>query len=236
MPFLDFGTRFSRDICLYRLCELKGSVERTLPPAARGICPLVVNKIFVSRGSMDLSGITLETKQHHGPEQSASCRRSAAALTMRSVTHYFRQRVVNRPLGVAGPQREPNTNRRKQMRYPLRASVVYRWRDTAGMRRCGRGWTQDVSEEGVLVCSEDCPAVGELLDLVLRVPTLRKPVPAPPLRMDMKAKVIRILNDTGERKNLGFAARRRDGAGAKEGKSERPTLPYQAFAVGPRAN
>ena len=122
------------------------------------------------------------------------------------------------------------------MRYPLRASVVYRWRDSDGMRRCGRGWTQDVSEEGVLVCSENCPAVGELLDLVLRVPTLRKPAPAPALRMDMKAKVIRILNDTGERKNLGFAARRRDGAGAMESKSERPTLPYHVLAVGPRAN
>ena len=129
-----------------------------------------------------------------------------------------------------------NTNRRKQMRYPLRASVVYRWRDSDGMRRSGRGWTQDVSEEGVLVCSEDCPAVGELLDLALRVPTLRTPVPAPALRMDMKAKVIRILSEAGEGKNLGFAARRRDGARALESKSERPTLPYRALALGLRAN
>jgi len=122
------------------------------------------------------------------------------------------------------------------MRYPLRASVVYRWRDSDGTRRCGRGWTQDVSEGGVLVCSENCPAVGELLDLALRVPTLRTPVPAPALRMDMKAKVIRILNDTGEGKNLGFAARRRDGAGAMESKSEHPTLPFHAVALGLRAN
>ena len=122
------------------------------------------------------------------------------------------------------------------MRYPLRASVVYRWRDSDGMRRCGRGWTQDVSEEGVLVCSENCPAVGELLDVALRVPTLRTPVPAPALRMDMKAKVIRILSEAGEGKNLGFAARRRDGARALESKSERPTLPYRALALGLRAN
>jgi hypothetical protein len=49
--------------------------------------------------------------------------------------------------------------------------------------------------------------------------------------MDMKAKVIRILSDTGEGKNLGFAARRRDGARALESKSEQPTLPYHALAL-----
>jgi len=54
--------------------------------------------------------------------------------------------------------------------------------------------------------------------------------------MDLKAKVIRILNDTGEGKNLGFAARRRDGAGAMESRSEHPTLPYHALALGLRAN
>jgi hypothetical protein len=101
MPSLDFGTRFSRDICLYRLSGFRGPAQRKLPLAKRGNCPLIANKIFVSRGATDLRGTTSETKQHRGPEQSASCRRSAAALTMRSVTHYFRQCVANRPFGFA---------------------------------------------------------------------------------------------------------------------------------------
>jgi len=56
------------------------------------------------------------------------------------------------------------------------------------------------------------------------------------LRMQMKARVIRILNDTVEGKNFGFAARRRDGAGAMEGNPQRSTSPYHALAAGPRAN
>ena len=67
MPFLDFGTRFSRDICLYRLSGFKGPVERNLPLAKRGNCPLIANKIFVSRGSMDLRGITSEQNNTVGP-------------------------------------------------------------------------------------------------------------------------------------------------------------------------
>lgn len=122
------------------------------------------------------------------------------------------------------------------MRYPLRASVVYQWRDSNGMERSGRGWTRDVSEEGVLVSSEDRPALGELVDLVLRLPTMRSPIPAPALRMDMKARVIRLVTDAGEGRNLGFAARRGECAGAMEGKSHGSTLSYQSLAAGPRAN
>src|SRR5215469_5036094 len=107
MPSLDFGTRFSRDICLYRLSGFRGPVERNFPLAKRGNCPLIANKIFVSRGATDLRGTTSETKQHRGPEQCASCRRSAAALTMRSVTHCFRQCVANRPLRLCRARREP---------------------------------------------------------------------------------------------------------------------------------
>lgn len=98
------------------------------------------------------------------------------------------------------------------MRYPLRASIVYRWRDEKGIERRGRGWTQDVSEEGVLVSSDNCPAVGDCVDLILRVPSLRTPVPAPTLRMDMNAKVVRVLTDAHEGKNLGFAVRKRHAA------------------------
>jgi hypothetical protein len=122
------------------------------------------------------------------------------------------------------------------MRYPLRAAVVYRWRDADGTERCGRGRTQDLSEEGVMVSSENCPAVGEPVDLVLRVPTTRSPVPAPPLRMNMKARVVRLQGEGTEGKNLGFAVHRWDCAGATESKSQRPTLSYVGLGAGLRAN
>ena len=120
------------------------------------------------------------------------------------------------------------------MRYPLRASVIYRWRDGDGMERRGKGWTHDLSEEGVMVSSEDCPALGEPVDLVLRVSTTRSPIPAPALRMNMKAKVVRLLSDGTEGKSLGFAVHRRDCAGAVESKSQESTGSYLGLAAGPR--
>lgn len=112
------------------------------------------------------------------------------------------------------------------MRYPLRASIVYRWRDGEGMERRGRGWTQDISEEGVLVSSENCPAVGDSVDLILRVPSLRSPVPAPTLRMDMSAKVVRVLTDAQDGKNLGFAVRKRGTATVGDKSSRQLTWEY----------
>lgn len=67
MPFLDFGTRFCRDICLYRLWKFRGPVERNLPLAKRGNCPLIANKIFVSRGSMDLRELPRKQNNTVGP-------------------------------------------------------------------------------------------------------------------------------------------------------------------------
>jgi len=122
------------------------------------------------------------------------------------------------------------------MRYPLRASVAYRWRDANGTERCGRGWTQDLSEEGVMVSSDNCPALGEPVDLVLRVPTTRSPMPAPALRMNMKARVVRLESPGAEGKNLGFAVHSRDCAGPMESKSQRSTLSYLGSGAGLRAN
>ena len=67
MPFLDFGTRFSGDICLYRLWGLRGLVERNLPLAKRGNCPLIGNKIFVSGESTDLRGLPRKQNNTVGP-------------------------------------------------------------------------------------------------------------------------------------------------------------------------
>ena len=63
MPFLDFGTRFARDICLYRLRGFKGSVERTLPLAARGICPSSATRFLYLAGQW--TSVELPWKQNN---------------------------------------------------------------------------------------------------------------------------------------------------------------------------
>ena len=113
-------------------------------------------------------------------------------------------------------QEEGATNGRKHMRYPLRASIVYRWTDGAGVERRGRGWTENVSEEGVLVSTDICPEVGALINLRLRVRSLRVPKTTASLRMEMNARVVRVVNEAQEGKELGFAARKRNFASVPE--------------------
>jgi hypothetical protein len=50
------------------------------------------------------------------------------------------------------------------------------------------------------VSSGNCPATGDFVDLMLRVP-------APALRMEMNAKVVRVLKDMHDGKDMGFAVR-----------------------------
>jgi hypothetical protein len=102
---------------------------------------------------------------------------------------------------------EQTTNGRRQIRYPLRVHVVFRWSDTEGFAHRGRGWTQNVSEGGLLIRTEDCPKVGDPVDLTLRVPTLRIPSSEPSPQMEMTGKVVRVMpSEAG--KHGGFAVRR----------------------------
>jgi hypothetical protein len=102
----------------------------------------------------------------------------------------------------------------------VRASIIYRWRDGQGVERRGHGWTQNVSEEGILVNSAICPKVGDLVDLTLRAPVLRSQAPGAPLRMEMNARVVRVVMEAPDGKNLGFAVRRRAFVSAPEENSQ----------------
>jgi hypothetical protein len=111
---------------------------------------------------------------------------------------------------VAAEQRkEPVTNGRKHIRYPLRVYVAYRWTDSHGQMHRGHGWTQNVSEGGLLVRTEDCPKIGDPVDLTLRVPSLRITRESS-ARMEMAGKVVRLL-PAGEAagKHGGFAVSQR---------------------------
>ena len=126
--------------------------------------------------------------------------------------------ATNTPVIFEG-QKESPTNRRRHLRYPLRAAIVYRWRDEQGAERQGRGWAQDLSEEGVLVLSENCPKIGDFVELTVRVASPRPPAPSSTLIIDMNGKVIRMLNESGQGKSLGFAVRKRSTGCEVDGKS-----------------
>jgi len=95
------------------------------------------------------------------------------------------------------------------MRYPVRASISFWWRDPDGSNRQGKGWTRNVSEEGALISTLHCPAPGDQVDLVLQIPAGRPPIPLSSFRMDMKAEVVRLLLDSTGKKICGFAVRKR---------------------------
>lgn len=94
------------------------------------------------------------------------------------------------------------------MRYPVRASLTFCWRDADGSNRQGKGWTRNISEEGALIASAKCPAQGDQVDLVLQLPPGRSATPSSVFRMDMKAEVVRLLLDSSGRNIRGFAVRK----------------------------
>jgi hypothetical protein len=137
----------------------------------------------------------------------------------------------------ARQRKEPATNRRKQIRYPLRAPIAYQWRNGQGQEQRGRGWTQNVSEQGALVSSDKCPAAGDLVNLTLRVPPLRTAVPAPTMRMGMSAKVVRVLKDMRDGKDLGFAVHAHRAFAAEQRHPRSPQLSHDCgSAIGLKRN
>jgi len=124
----------------------------------------------------------------------------------------------------------PATIRRKQMRYPLRASISFWWRDADGSNRQGKGWTRNVSEEGALISTLNCPAQGDQVDLLLQLPMGRSPVAPSTIRMDMKAEVVRLLLDSSGKKIRGFAVRKCDRVVLNDLKSLEFALGYGGLA------
>lgn len=68
-------------------------------------------------------------------------------------------------------QKALHASRRRQIRFPLRAPVTYRWTDTAGLQRHARGRMRDISEVGVFVRSQNCPNEGDFVELTFRILT-----------------------------------------------------------------
>jgi PilZ domain len=124
-------------------------------------------------------------------------------------------------------------SRRTHVRYPLRVSVDYRWKDNAGIDRGGKGWTRNISEDGAFIQTGDCPAEHVSVDLLFRIPRMR--TASPSTRMTMEAKVVRVERSVEEGYELGFAVQKR--AVAADGDEGTSNLAgARAYALGSRVN
>jgi hypothetical protein len=133
-----------------------------------------------------------------------------------SVNEFLRMRQPSQR-SFGAKKRRDATNRRRHMRYPLRTLIQFQWKTREGLLRQGRGWTRNVSEEGALVTSTECPLVGDLVELTLRVPGKSKTGP-PAFSMTMRGEVVRVVVESSGRNVCGFAIERRDAAGKKDTK------------------
>ncbi len=91
---------------------------------------------------------------------------------------------------------------RKFPRIRLKVPVVFSWRDEQGNRRRARGYTRDLSPEGVFLLSPRCPPPGTKIGLEAFLPPLSEL--APTWLMEAHGQVVRVEpNGDGP---TGFAA------------------------------
>jgi hypothetical protein len=100
------------------------------------------------------------------------------------------------------------TYRREQIRFPLRAPVVYHWTESGGMQCHAIGWTRDISEAGAYVSSCRCPNEGDSVELKFRLLATRQQRSAGDGKvLEMSGKVVRIDRTRSGGVNVGFAVR-----------------------------
>ena len=121
-------------------------------------------------------------------------------------------------MGFGARKRRDTTNRRRHMRYPLRTLTHFQWQTRDGLQRQGRGWTRNVSEAGTLVTSSECPMVGDLVELTLRVPGNKNKTSSAAFSMTMRGEVVRVVVEASGKNVCGFAIERRDAVGKKDTK------------------
>lgn len=117
----------------------------------------------------------------------------------------------------AAQVRSYSSSRRSQIRYPLRAPVIYRWRDNNGLQRRARGWTLDISEAGAYVRSSHCPQKGDIVELKFKLLALREQqAPKRNEHLEMGGEVVRVDVAEAAGEAVGFAVRSKTPAVAKQ--------------------
>jgi hypothetical protein len=92
---------------------------------------------------------------------------------------------------------------RTEIRFPLEASVEFRWRTPDGATLHGIGRSRDISEHGVFVLAEQCPPKGDKVELTVLIDEVIQTGEV--FHVHIKGNVLRIDEVMSEREGYGFA-------------------------------
>jgi hypothetical protein len=98
---------------------------------------------------------------------------------------------------------ETTADARRQIRFPLRASVSFTWFSNQGRPCEAKGNSRNIGEGGAYIISRSCPAVGDQIILVFRF--LRMPVFARFQKLEMSGLVVRAEALPDSKGMWGFA-------------------------------
>ena len=93
--------------------------------------------------------------------------------------------------------------RRKEIRYGLKAIAIFAWENAEQDRFEGEGVTGDISVSNAYIVSHNCPQRDALVQVVILLP--RIPDTDLTVTIQMEARVIRVDEPSGRKKRAGFA-------------------------------
>jgi hypothetical protein len=93
--------------------------------------------------------------------------------------------------------------RRKDIRYGLKAIAVFAWKDFDQRRFEGEGVTKDISVANAYIISQACPPRDATVQMVILLP--RIPDTDLTVTIQMEARVVRVDCSVGLKKRNGFA-------------------------------
>lgn len=94
--------------------------------------------------------------------------------------------------------------RRKQIRFALRAPVHFRWKDKDGIAHKGQGFTRDISSQGVFIYAELQPPPDAKIHIDILFSSLLEA--HSPVQMSASAKVVRVEPISIDERTGGFVA------------------------------
>jgi hypothetical protein len=100
--------------------------------------------------------------------------------------------------GTLGPTRRA----RKDIRYPLEATVVFSWEAGNGSHQRNEGRTYDISDNGAFILSSACPPAQAQVNLEISIPAVSG---ASKVLMEVKGRVLRVEQARGGEGRSGFA-------------------------------
>ena len=92
---------------------------------------------------------------------------------------------------------------RREIRFPVEASVEFWWQDSQGATHHGLGRSRDISEHGVFVIAWSCPPRGGRVELKMLIDEIAHTGEV--LHVHVKGNVLRVDTILPEQESYGFA-------------------------------